>query len=400
MLGLGMVLVLRPAVVAAGVVAVGGVLLSYAGLRELFRLLERWVSSVPALETVTQRSGWSAPAFVAVGVATVAVIVWLLVRNPLATPVLPSAITACNGEAALCDRRVDEVTFAGAHNAMSNQDIPDWMFPHHQAGIPAMLGDGVRAFAIDVHYGFPGGDRIKTDLTGKSAAKLAAAVGPEGERIAERIRNTLVGTDEGKRGLYFCHGFCELGAYEATPVLREVRDFLVGNPDEVVILIIEDYVTPADLATAFDDAGLTELVFKGPLVTRWPTLRGLITINQRVIVFTESGTPGVPWLLPTEGQIQETPYTFKTPADFSCVPNRSGTRGSLFLVNHWIETTPAPKPSNAEIVNAHDALLARARQCEQERGRRPNILLVDFYRSGEVVEVARELNGAAVSGKR
>ena len=47
------------------------------------------------------------------------------------------------------------------------------------------------------------------------------AVGDEAGVIAERIRNTLVGADEGKRGLYFCHGFCELGAYEVGPVLEQ-----------------------------------------------------------------------------------------------------------------------------------------------------------------------------------
>ena len=82
------------------------------------------------------------------------------------------------------------------------------------------------------------------------------------------------------------------------------------------------------------------------------TLRQLIDANQRVIVFTESGRPGVAWLHPTLGTIQETPYTFHQPSDFSCRPNRGDTTGSLFQINHWIETTPAPKPTNAALVNA------------------------------------------------
>jgi hypothetical protein len=79
----------------------------------------------------------------------------------------------------------------------------------------------------------------------------------------------------------------------------------------------------------------------------------------------------------------------------SCTPNRGGTAGSLFLMNNWIDTTPNPKPSNAAIVNAYDALLSRARQCQKERGRRPNLLAVDFYRTGELLRVARALNGVA-----
>ena len=64
-------------------------------------------------------------------------------------------------------------------------------------------------------------------------------------------------------------------------------------------------------------------------------------------------------------------------------------------MNNWIDTTPSPKPSNAAIVNAYDALLARARQCQKERGRRPNLIAVDFYRTGDLFRVARTLNGVA-----
>ena len=51
---------------------------------------------------------------------------------------------------------IDQVAFAGAHNAMSNVSIPDWLFPHHEAGIEDQLVDGVRAFLIDVYVGFDG----------------------------------------------------------------------------------------------------------------------------------------------------------------------------------------------------------------------------------------------------
>jgi len=43
-------------------------------------------------------------------------------------------------------------------------------------------------------------------------------------------------------------------------------------------------------------------------------------------------------------------------------------------------------------VNARDALLARAQRCRDERGLRPTIVAVDFYRTGDVVGVVRALN--------
>ena len=61
---------------------------------------------------------------------------------------------------------------------MSNQSIPGWMFPHQEADIPQQLADGIRALLFDVHRGFPGGARIKTDMsTEPSAEKITAAVG-------------------------------------------------------------------------------------------------------------------------------------------------------------------------------------------------------------------------------
>jgi hypothetical protein len=106
----------------------------------------------------------------------------------------------------------------------------------------------------------------------------------------------------------------------------------------------------------------------------------------------------VSWLHPAFVSIQETPYTFHKPEDFSCRPNRGGTSGSLFQINHWIETTPAPQPTNAEIVNAYDLLLRRARECQRVRKHLPNVIAVDFYDIGDVVRVARTLNGQDSTG--
>ena len=51
-----------------------------------------------------------------------------------------------------------------------------------------------------------------------------------------------------RRAAYLCHGFCELGARPLADALRDIRDFLVENPGEVVLIVIEDYVPPADIA--------------------------------------------------------------------------------------------------------------------------------------------------------
>ena len=383
-----------------------GVAIAYAGLRELFSVFVEKVENVQQRSTAeTGRRAWPiAVAGTALGlVAAVACGAWLLWRHPAAAEPrrAPVAITACNGYSELCDRRVDQVVFAGAHNAMSNQDAPGWMFPQHEAGMPQMLRDGVRALLIDVHYGFPGGVRIKTDMrTEPSEAVMKKAIGAQGYAAAMRIRDRLVGVDESKHALYFCHGFCELGAYPVAPALREIRDFMVAHPDEVIILVVEDYVSPRDLAGEFEKSGLAALVYKDAPSPEWPTLRQLIERDTRVLAFIESGKPGVPWLRPAFQTFQETPYTFHKPDEFSCKPNRGGTTGRLFQMNHWIDSTPAPKPSNAAIVNAYPFLLARAEKCQAERGHLPNLIAVDFYKTGDLLAVVNKLNGVGNSISR
>jgi hypothetical protein len=383
------------AIAAAGVAAGAG--LAFAGLREIFEIVLRAVPERTEAAASAPGPSVKVRGALVVGLATafVAAIVWVG-RPPAAVARLQSG--ACNGLPELCGRRLDEVVFPATHNAMSSADIPDWMFPQQEKGIPTQLEDGVRGLLFDVHYGVPVEGRVKTDLEGDigSRDKFDKAVGKEGIDAAMRIRDRLAGKEEGPRGLYLCHGFCELGATPLVTALRSIHEFLVQNPDEVLVFGIEDYVAPPDLAAAFAESGLEGLVYKGPAAPPWPTLREMIDSRQRVLVLVESGRKGVPWIHPVyDGLVQETPYRFLVPSEMSCAPNRGGTTGSFFLMNNWIETTPSPRPSNAAIVNAHDALLARARQCERERGRKPSLVAVDFYRTGDLLRVVRELNGAA-----
>jgi hypothetical protein len=225
-------------------------------------------------------------------------------------------------------------------------------------------------------------------------AKYEAALGKEGMAAALRIRDRLVGGDERKRAVYMAHGFCELGATPLTESLAQIRDFLVANPGEILIICIQDEgVSPQDIAKCFEKSGLIDFIYRGPARAPWPTLREMAESDQRVVVMAENDTTGVAWYHPAFEVMQETPYTFRDTTQFSEAPNRGGTGGSLLLMNHWIESTPMPKPSNAEVVNSYDFLLRRARRCQQTRGHLPNLVAVDFYATGDLMRVVRTLNG-------
>jgi hypothetical protein len=408
LIGLGLLAAFRPTATLQGLMVIAGALLAFEGLRELFVLLpprlheearqaERPSGALPKWENVRVLVHSAAVGLIVAALLGGAV---FFMRSPEALPRTPAVTDACNGDRALCDRRLDEVVFPAAHNSMSAAEFAGWMFPNQEEGSVSLLGHGIRALLFDVHYGTPIGAAVKTDIDDEKAsrAKFEKAIGKEAVDAAMRIHARLTGTPSGPRGAYLCHGFCELGGQSFVTMLEGVRDFLVQNPGEVVIFVIEDYVSPSDVEAAFRQAELDRLVYRGPVTPPFPTLRQMIDSDQRLVVFGENDTTGVAWYHPAFDSIQETPYTFHAVQDFNCKPNRGGSTAPLFQINHWIETTPTPKPSNAAIVNAHDFLLARARQCQKDRGKLPNILAVDFAMTGDVVAVAAEMNGVVPAG--
>jgi hypothetical protein len=289
------------------------------------------------------------------------------------------ATDACNGSIDLCDRPLDKVAFAATHNSMSAADQPGWRFTQQERGISAQLDAGIRGLLIDMYYGTRTPRGIQNIPLNK--------VGREGLPAAGR-------------NVYLCHTFCGLGATRATDALRDVRDFLAEHPREVVLISIEDYVRPPDIAEVFEESGLAKLVWQGPLRRdRLPTLREMLDAHQPVVAMTEHRTGDVPWLHPQFDLVQETPYRFTTPeqvaAPSSCRSNRGDSSNPLFLLNNWVDTSPLPQVRNAAIVNEAANLLRRARICEALRERLPNLVAVDFYEKGDVLGVVRELNEGA-----
>jgi hypothetical protein len=313
----------------------------------------------------------------------------------------------CNGAVELCDRPLDEVAIPTAHNAMSAVTNKDWLLGQQDAGFPDQLHDGIRGLLIDAHYGQPTeSGKVKTDLSDLSGGEretYVEALGPEGLDAALRIRDRVVNSETtGPRQVYLCHRFCELGAIPIDTAFRQYRDFLAANSDEVLVIVIEDYVEPADIADAVEESGLIDYVYEGPLDPP-PTLQEMIDSGGRVVMMAENDAGGgsIPWYHEAyEELVQETPYTFKKPEALtgakglaaSCEPNRGPDQAAFFLLNHWIDTTPAPRPSNAEKVNASEALRKRIRRCERIRGLAANLIAVDFYREGDLFDVVEALN--------
>jgi hypothetical protein len=318
----------------------------------------------------------------------------------------PDSIERCNGFAELCDRRLDEVVFPSVHNAMSAAE-DGYLLANNRKPIPDMLEAGVRNLLIDAHAGLSkeGRPTIVTDLqaeggTGKARQAAIEATSEDFVETAERLiqRQALGEVGGGKPGVYWCHVFCELGATPAVPLLKHVTDFLETHPDEVIEIVVEDYVSPKEIEKAVTKSGLIEYVYTPKPGLPLPTLRRMIATGKRVLIMAENeaGGEGIPWYVPAFEYAQETPFTFhnvkELEAPSSCDRNRGSPANPLFQFNHWVEELPR-SPKTAARVNSYDFLMGRAEECEDLRDLLPNWLAVDFWEEGDLFEVAQDLNG-------
>jgi hypothetical protein len=395
-LALGVAIVLSPTLALQAAAIAGGAYLVFFGVTELLALLGR--AERPAGEAVRRRALAMAGA---VGVAAVAALLVLVVvitgaeRGQPASAAVPAE--GCNGSKALCDRQLNEVAFAGTHNSFSAADSPGWYIANQRHTIPRQLADGIRLFLIDAHWGVQlDNGKVLTDFDTeqRDRNKVAKALPPAVLSAAERLVGHRLGggTDEGEPGVWLCHTVCELGATRMSDTLEQMREFLEANPGEVVILFVEPYVKPADLARLFKEAGLdgylAELSRDEPL----PTLGELVDSGKRMIVFSEKDADGTyPWYLDGFSFVQDTPLGATTIKELSCRRERGDADSPLLMLNNWADVFPPQLRANRPF-QTKKFLLQRAHDCERKRGMPVNMIAVDFSDQGDVVEAVKVLN--------
>jgi hypothetical protein len=313
-------------------------------------------------------------------VVVVALVAGLLITSRSTDRV--QAAEGCNGHVELCDRPIDELVFAGSHNAMASREL-GWALAAQESDIIGQLDAGVRALLVDTHY---------WDLTGSvEGADLPAVEAVLVEELADAAP---------RPGLWLCNGYCDLGSTELYSALVDIRVWLESNPREVIVLLIQDEVNfdgtmTADTMTAFTESGLLSTVHNHVPGTPWPTLEKLIDADERVLVFAENGGSADSWYQNEfESAFTTTSSKFSAPEEFTCVTDRGSSDNDLLLANHWL-TTGVPDRVTAATANDRDVLLARVAGCENERGRRPNVIAVDFAETGDLFQVIDELNGVA-----
>ena len=277
-------------------------------------------------------------------------------------------VRACNGAVNRCDLALNQVVFPGTHNSMSSALYPGWLFGEQVNTIRAQLHSGIRAFLIDTHYGVPSSARLPgsgapivlTDQTAGVVAQPGEEIDPAVVARANQLAARSPKAANAARGIYLCHNYCELGAVSFDSVLGDVKDFLDTNPNDVVILDIQDATSPADTAAAIERAGLADRVATLREGEPLPTLGELIDAGTTLLVFAEvGGAGGPPWYHQMYEWFQETPYGYPSIEAFDCSPNRGTAASPMLLVNHWVSKKGLADPKAARQANAHEVLRAR-----------------------------------------
>ena len=191
--------------------------------------------------------------------------------------------------------------------------------------------------------------------------------------------------------LMLCHGYCDLGSQPLIEGLQEIDAFLTAQPNEVFLITFQSSVEATQMEHAFSESGLLSHVYAHSPGEPWPTLRTLIELNAQVVVFTSQGGGGMDWYHAQWDWWFDNPYSATSAAEFSCAVDRGVLTNDLFNVNHFL-TDPIGMQVFAEEVNVNPILIDHVLRCQEETGRLPNQVLVDFASIGDLISVVDELN--------
>jgi len=278
----------------------------------------------------------------------------------------PGPGAPCNGARELCEKPLNEVTFAVTHNSFATPDRFKPGFRNQSQHIDRQLEQGIRGLMLDTYWHDP-------LFSGPRAA--------------------------------LCHRYCTVGGYtDLEPELASVAAFLDAHPREVVILLVEPHsLSPERFEASMERAGLLRYAFDEPVQNEtWPTLGELIARDRRVVVFYENeegkaDATAPAFYRPLWEAAWETPYSFESVSRFSCDKNRGRTGAPFFLVNHFV-SDPAGTVDGSREANAPQVLAARLLACGALQ--RPSLVAVDYFEQDgdpgdgvvSVVEAVRELN--------
>ncbi len=268
----------------------------------------------------------------------------------------PPSQQACNGHAALCNKRFDEVVFALTHNSQASNDVFSFLAANQDGDVSQQLAAGIRGLGIKAYW------------------EANASCG------------------DGSEGMYLYHGDPVFGCIKMEDYLAVVKNFLDNNPNEVLLMTIEGGASTERLDSMYTYSELTPYMFDHTWGENWPTLAEMIASNKRLVVLSDNsdaedydGFHGL-WHYTVDVN-----YDIQDPTDFDCEYDRGNPQGYFYQLNHFV-TIITPQQNSAQTINQYDFLYNRAVDCMTENSRKPNFIMLDFYATGDVVQVVDSLN--------
>ena len=257
----------------------------------------------------------------------------------------------CNGSLDLCSKQYNEVAYLTTHNAF-NSDQDGLLFPNQTYNIASQLNDGVRGLMIDVY-------------------------------------NDLFGTP------VVYHSIIALGYIPLSDIFNDIKIFLDNNPNEVITIILECYVTANDIEDEIKQSGLSNYLYTHN--TAWPTLQNMINNDNRLVIFSDvdDASNSQNWYHYVWEYAVETHYSVGNINDFTCDFNRGDPLNDLFIFNHFVTDASLAYGlyNESNDVNANPFFINRALNCQAQTNKFPNFVTVDYYELGDGLAVVDQLNG-------
>ncbi|SCO77842.1 uncharacterized protein FRV6_02054 [Fusarium oxysporum] len=268
---------------------------------------------------------------------------------------------ACNGHDELCRRKYSDITFIGTHNS-------------------AIVGK------LPVHNQY-----------------ISVA-----EQLDLGVRFLQAQTQDKDGDIQMCHTHCwELDAGPLQDCLEEISEWVGKNPDEVVTIFLTniDALPIEKFDEAFSSAGLKDLVFRPKMKLsrdEWPTLQKLLEDRTRLVVFMDYNMDEgrVDYILDEFDYFWETPFGESNSSFPTCEVDRpeKGDPTQLMgimnhMLNHDVLGIVIPNQADAKKTNSEYSIQKQIDLCEDNWGRRPNVVLLDWVNVGEAMDAQISLNG-------
>lgn len=345
------------------------------------------------------------------------------------------AFSSFYNQAAIGDKRYDQVTFACTHNAQSYKPRKKGgkitiSIQNQDKTIGEQLNAGIRGMKLPIHkhnnniyacHGIDDGlikqvkEMVDNNKTVKAIRKKPKkkALG-RFKKATEKIINKTIKTifSDTLTDVYFKpdkvkNNPCSIDPAQTkiTSVLKTVKKFLDTHPNEIVTLFLEVFSGKSDsIVQACDQTGISTYLYVQPTDADWPTINELIKKNKRLIIFT-SKPINAKYFNQKKHFCWSTPYNYENVEKLKKELKEPGKgppgawktkKNKLWIMQNFVTKQTHGSKEAAQQVNNKSVILSRANAYKKKYDLdNPNFIWVDFFevpKNNNIFDAVKELN--------